>query len=336
MSSKIIRTICYFTSDPNQQTLEKIEEISKTLIQEDYIIQTKRICLSDENLLRPELINNNDYLIGLGSINKDELLNRPDFFLNNNIFFNLDLTLEEITNEKVQILFEMIQKKANKTFVFAYVFNNSHSSPFFPAGTYFQNGFSIGLQSTDLSENCHSIEEWLDKTKTSWIEIYNLFKNHSEFLGIDSSIAPLFSGKSSLICFLKRLGVNFSHSTTTDNYLKITKFIKEENPKPVGLCGLMFPCLEDFELAVEYESGNFSIERNIYLSLHSGLGIDTYPIGTDEKPERVREILKLLQGLSNKYKKPLSARFVSDGKTRIGEKTNFQNQYLKNVTIKKL
>ena len=98
----------------------------------------------------------------------------------------------------------------------------------------------------------------------------------------------------------------------------------------------MYPCLEDFELADEYEKGNFSIERNIYLSLHSGLGIDTYPIGIDEKPERVLEILQLLQNLSNKYKKPLSARFVSDGKAKIGEKTDFKNQYLKDVTVRPL
>ncbi len=335
MSNKIIRTICYFTNSQSQQTLEKIEEIAKKLIQAGYIIQTKRICLSNKNLLEPTLINNH-YLISLGSVSKDELLNRFDFFLNNDFFFNLDLTSEEITDKDVQILFKMMHKDANKTFNFAYVFNNPQSSPFFPSGTYSQNGFSIGLQATDLSENCQSIEEWLDKIKTSWIEISDLFKNQSEFLGIDSSIAPLFSGKSSLISFLKKLGIDFSYSTTTDNYLKITKFIKEENPKSVGLWGLMFPCLEDFELASEYENGNFSVERNIYLSLHSGLGIDTYPLGIDEKPERVKEILKLLQGLSNKYNKPLSARFVSDGKTRIGEKTNFQNQYLKDVTIRKL
>ena len=98
----------------------------------------------------------------------------------------------------------------------------------------------------------------------------------------------------------------------------------------------MFPCLEDFELASEYEKGNFPIERNIFLSLHSGLGIDTYPIGIDESKDRVLEILSLLQGLSNKYKKPLSARFVSDGKARIGEKTDFKNQYLKDVVIRRL
>lgn len=96
----------------------------------------------------------------------------------------------------------------------------------------------------------------------------------------------------------------------------------------------MFPCLEDSALAREYEKGNFSIERNIYLSLHSGLGIDTYPVGTDEDQNRVLDILRLVQGLSNKYRKPLSVRFVSDGKAKIREKTNFQNEFLQDVVIK--
>lgn len=44
-------------------------------------------------------------------------------------------------------------------------------------------------------------------------------------------------------------------------------------------------------------------------------------------------ILRLTQQLSNKYKKPLSVRFVSDGQAKIGEKTAFKNQYLKDVTV---
>ena len=146
----------------------------------------------------------------------------------------------------------------------------------------------------------------------------------------------MFSGKSSLIHIIKKYYQSFSESVTQDIYLKISNFIKNNNPKPIGLCGIMFPCLEDFELAIEYEKGNFSIERNIFLSLHSGLGIDTYPIGINESKDRVFEILRVLQGLSNKYKKPLSARFVSDGKAKINEKTDFKNQYLKDVIIRRL
>jgi len=154
-------------------------------------------------------------------------------------------------------------------------------------------------------------------------------------MGIDSSVAPLYEGKSSLIGIIRRFYNSFSDSVTSDVYLKISKFIKDHNAKAVGLCGIMFPCLEDFELAEEYDKGNFTIERNIFLSLHSGLGIDTYPIGIDESPERVFEILKVLQALSKKYNKPLSARFVSDGKARIGDMTDFQNQYMKDVVVRR-
>jgi uncharacterized protein (UPF0210 family) len=60
----------------------------------------------------------------------------------------------------------------------------------------------------------------------------------------------------------------------------------------------MIPCLEDKELVQEYEQGNFSIERNIFLSLHSGLGIDAYPIGVDQDRGKVVDILKRLQALA--------------------------------------
>ena len=49
-----------------------------------------------------------------------------------------------------------------------------------------------------------------------------------------------------------------------------------------------------------------------------------------------KQILKLVQSLSNKYGKSLSVRFVSDGKSKIGMKTNFKNQYLKDVVIRPL
>lgn len=69
---------------------------------------------------------------------------------------------------------------------------------------------------------------------------------------------------------------------------------------------------------------------------NSGLGIDTYPIGIDEDPVRVVEILKLIQALSNIYQKPLSARSISDGKSKSGGKTDFQNQYLADCTVRAL
>jgi len=336
--NKIIRTICFFSKKPDSKIIQKLNEIEDLLKKKGFEIQTKRICTKNINCIKlKEKVNDNSIILGIGKLNYRETKKKlGDFIKAGNVSFNLDLTNEEITNEHAKILFKIIKEKPEATFCFAYTFNNSPASPYFPSAEFKQEGFAIGLQSTDLAEKCNSLEEWLNKMKEAWNEIYSLFKKNKEFLGIDSSIAPTFEGKESFINFIKKLNSSFNDSILTDTYIKITNFIKKENPKPIGLCGLMIPCLEDFELTKEYELGNFMIERNLFLSLHSGLGIDTYPIGINENIEKVTNILKLVQGLSNKYNKPLSIRFVSDGKAKIGEKTNFKNQYLKDVVVRKL
>ncbi len=336
--NEIVRSICYFTDRPDQKAVVKANELAEKVIAQGYEVQTRRICSPFENPKELEhRIGDTTILLGVGSVFLQQALdNLPVFYQAESVSFHTDLTVEVIDTSHTQVLFELIRNKPDLTFNFAYVFNNRPSSPYFPSAAYEKNGFAIGLQPTDLSEGCTSLEEWLQKVKGSWQRLYELFDSHPDFLGIDSSIAPAFAGKGSLVNFVRRLGFTFDESVTTDLYLQMTDFLKKHNPKPVGLCGLMLPCLEDFELAEEYEKGNFSIERNIFLSLHSGLGVDTYPIGIDEGPQRVVQILKLVQGLSSKHQKPLSVRFVSDGKAKIGEKTDFQNQYLKDVIVRKI
>lgn len=335
---KIVRTVCTFTQSPNLQTVSKLDEVVAKLELNGYSVQTKRVAsnlANIDNLL--ELETQGIEYLSIGAISLQEAREiLPRFYEHKALTFNVELAKEEINLEHVALLQNIIANNASRTFSFTYAFNNAASSPYFPSARYEQEGFAIGLQPTDLSNGCTTLESWLDELRSTWDEICVLFKDESEFLGIDSSIAPLLEGKSSFVNFIKRLGMTFEQSVTTDMYTKITRYIKEQNPKPIGLCGMMLPCAEDFELTAEYEQGEFSIERNIFLSLHSGLGIDTYPIGVDERPERVREILKLLQALSNKYQKPLSARFVSDGTAKIGDKTNFQNQYLKDCVVRPL
>lgn len=336
-NNKIVRSICYFTSILDTAILEKLNDVSNRLGIAGYSVQTKRIC-SHGFAVREisSVLKDSELYLSVGSLDRDSAQNQFYDFLNaDNVSFNLDLG-SNVYREDTGFLFNIIQNQPGKTFHFAYTFCNTPSSPYFPSAAYQCNGFSIGLQPTDLSENCSSIDKWLEKLKTVWNEIFDIFQRDSDFLGIDSSIAPLFTGKSSFIHFIKKTHRSFSQTITKALYLQISKFIKSHNPKPIGLCGIMFPCLEDFELADEYENGHFSIERNIYLSLHSGLGIDTYPIGIDESRQRVFEILCVLQGLAEKYKKPLSARFVSDGIAKTGERTNFRNQYLKDVVVRPL
>ncbi len=335
---KVIRTICFFTKEPNLETEDRLNHLEKTLEGKGFIIQTKRICSPKNSFLDLQnSIQDKSILLSIGSLDFQQTKEKIDEFIKTQtVAFNLDLTNEVITNEHSQILFKILKESPASTFSFTYTFNNSVSSPYFPSAVFDKEGFAIGLQPTNLAKECKSVDEWLSNLKECWIEINSIFENEKDFLGIDSSIAPLFKGDSSMINFIKKLFSSFDESILTDTYLKITKFIKNENPKSVGLCGLMFPCLEDFELADEYEKGNFSVERNIFLSLQSGLGIDTYPIGIDENNKKVTNILQTVQGLSNKYTKSLSVRFVSDGKSKIGEKTDFNNQYLKDIVIRKL
>ena len=337
--NKIIRSICYFSKHPNSEVTQKLNSIEQMLKSAGYEIQTKRLC-SPVSVKEIDSLDLPDTLLSVGTLNKTQIQAQMQDFLNaKNVSFNVELcNSDKIDDYFVDLLFEIIKRNAAKTFNFTYVFKNRHSSPFFPSAAYHQDGFSVGLQATDLTQNCKSLEEWLHKMHDCWLEINAMFSSNPEFLGIDSSVAPLFSGKSSFINFVNRLfpDMQFPFTTTTDFYLRITKFLKTQNPKPVGLCGIMFPCVEDFALAEQYEENEFLIERNVFLSLHSGLGIDTYPIGVNEEKERVIEILSLLKGLAEKYDKPLAARFVSDGKAKSGQKTNFKNQYLKDVIINPL
>jgi len=335
---KIVRTICYFSKSPSKTIVDRLNKLETILKIKGFEIQTKRICTTNTNCIKlKDIIKDKSILLGIGKLNFEQSCKRLDDFISaGNVSFNLDLTNENISENRVKILLEIIKKNPGATFCFAYTFNNALSSPYFPSAEFQKEGFSIGLQPTDLAEGCTSLDEWFDRMKLVWNEIYSIFKKDKEFLGIDSSIAPIFEKNGSFIYFMKKMHISFNDSIVTDSYMRITNFIKNENPKPVGLCGLMLPCLEDFELADEYKKGNFSIERNIFLSLHSGLGIDTYPIGIDERMEKIINILKTVQGLSNKYKKPLSVRFVSDGKAKIGEKTNFKNVYLKDIKVRNL
>jgi hypothetical protein len=335
---KVIRTVCLFTDRPSEEAAAALERLSLALSSRGFIVQTQRMCSPDiQAVFRLDRRTDTPILFSIGCLGLDTAQAiLPQLLAAKHVDFNVDLTNEDVGAAHMALLTNIIQKNAAKTFSFTYTFNNAPSTPYFPSANYERNGFAIGLQATDLSERCTTIEEWFVKMKATWLEIEAIFSSEEGYLGIDTSIAPLFAGRSSFLNFIKRIGLDFSRSVTTDLFIRIARFIKEEGPKKVGLCGLMFACLEDFELAAEYEQGNFPIERNAFLALHSGLGIDSYPLGIDETPQRVVEVLKLIQGLSNKYKKPLSARFVSDGKANIGQRTDFGNPYLKDVIIRPL
>jgi len=336
--NKIIRSLCWFAERPSITGVpDQLDKIEEELDKHGYQVQTKRICFNNARIDELHRWQNaNSLYLSVGMLDFESLTEQlSDFLHAGNVSLNLDLT-EGVSAYHVDVLLQIIREAPAKTFNFTYTFHNRPSSPFFPSATFEHPGFAIGLQPTDLSEGCKDLSGWLSAMEAVWLEICDILNGNEHFLGIDASIAPLFRDQSSLVHFVKTIYGEFSKAVTTDFFITVTGFLSSHNPKPVGLCGLMLPCLEDFELAEEYEAGRFSIERNAFLALHSGLGIDTYPIGIDENPERILQVLGLLQKLSAKYDKPLSARFVSDGKTRIGAVSDFQNPYLKDVKIRPL
>jgi len=336
--NKIIRSLCWFAECPSQQgVLDRLKVIDDILCENGYQVQTKRLCFDNASILALQPWEALDPIyLSVGMLTPESFLNQfTDFLQAGNVSLNVDLS-HGVAASHVEILLRILQEAPHKTFQFAYTFHNRSSSPFFPSATFQRPGFAIGLQSPNLSNGTRKLAAWLSAMKTVWLELYELFEKNEDFLGIDASVAPLFRDESSLVHWVKTRYGQFSKAVTTDVFVRITDFLSQHNPKPVGLCGLMLPCLEDFELAEEYEAGRFSIERNLFLALHSGLGIDTYPVGMDEKPGRILEILRLLQKLSTKYQKPLSARFVSDGIAKTGEVTQFKNPFLKDVTVRPL
>lgn len=336
LANSIVRSICLFSSQYKPSLLKRAAGLENKLLEAGFEVQTKRLCVPYKSVQGIESKIPEPYLISIGQLPAVDTYKRLRTFIHRSprVNFSLDITSGPEIDD-VKVLFDLMHSAPKKTFDFAFTFSNVGSSPFFPAATYSQEGFSLGLQSTSLFEGSQNLQGWRLGMRYAWHKLCEIFEGEKDFLGIDSSIAPLGSGSSSLVQIIRNLGQRFSSSTTTDIYTQLSEFIKK-SPRAVGLCGLMFPCLEDFELASEYELGNFSIERNLFLSLHSGLGIDTYPVGVDESPERVLEILKLVAALSRKHNKPLSARFVSDGKAEIGQKTNFGNKYLRDVFIRPL
>ncbi|HEX6355930.1 DUF711 family protein [Actinophytocola sp.] len=336
--SKIVRTICRFVAEPDGRAVDSLAELSGRLRGLGYEIQTTRVCGGRGDIAElARTVDGTDVLASVGRLPFDSALAQlPAFFAAGNVSFNVDLAGQEIEPEHVDLVRRIIEERPGHTFNFCYTFNNRPSSPFFPSATYAEDGFAVGLQAVDLADGLTTLDDWLSAMAACWREIADEFRDEPGFLGIDGSPAPFGAGKGSLVEFVRRLGMTFPESATSTIYLTITDFLREHNPKIVGLNGLMLPCLEDAALAAEYESGEFTVERNLFLSLHSGLGIDTYPVGVDERPERMLQVLRLVRALSNKHRKPLSIRFVSDGRARIGERTDFRSPYLVDCVVRPL
>lgn len=333
---KVIRTICYFTRDPGEKTTERLAQLAGRLEERGFAVQTRRVCtggLSIEEVAQRL----SSARFGVGPLSLAAASEQIEHLCRaHSAYFHVDCTHDDVGTGHVRLLQRIINSCAGKTFNIAFSFRVPASSPYFPCARYEREGFSIGMQPTTLAVGVSTLEEWLERMRESWSEIQATFEAETDFLGIDSSVAPHLGEGCSLVGALRNAGIDFEKAITGDTFLRITEFVRTQNPNPVGLCGLMLPCLEDDGLAEMYERGAFSLERNLFLSLQCGVGIDTYPIGIDEPEETITSTLRLVQGLSRKHDKPLSVRFVSDGRAAVGDHTEFDSPHLCDVVVRRL
>ncbi len=351
MQTKILRTITYFlpaeaTNGDFQAAVKRLHTLHDKAERAGWQVQTLRLCsraLEAQSLpqlpahLQPKML----YTWGALQPTDADWAARVQAWRGSGstpLFFHRPFAAAETPQAAdIDFLLQTLRENPLKLFHFGFAFASPlNGSPFFPVAQRQRTGFALGLQSTNLAADCPHMEAWFAAQSSAWSELQNLLKSESDFLGIDSSIAPLYEQEGSLIYHLRRWFPKSSlyELATSDVFCRMTQFIKQENPAPLGLCGLMLPCLEDFELAKLYEEGEFSTERNLFLSLHCGVGIDTYPIGIDESPERLLQVLRLTQALAQKHQKMLSIRWISDGISRIGERSRFANPFLSEAVLR--
>jgi uncharacterized protein (UPF0210 family) len=155
------------------------------------------------------------------------------------------------------------------------------------------------------------------------------------FAGVDPTPAPL-ADVSIGAAIESYTGARFGSSGTMTAALIITTAVKAVPVKQVGFSGLMVPVMEDKVLARRWAEGAVSIDSLLAYSAVCGTGLDTIPLPGDVSEEQVTRIFGDVASLAWKWRKPLSARLQPVKGKRAGDRTEFNDPYLFNTTIRAL
>jgi len=152
------------------------------------------------------------------------------------------------------------------------------------------------------------------------------------FAGVDPTPAPL--GDVSIGDAIERFtGAPFGASGTMTAALAITTAVKGVKVQQIGYSGLMLPVMEDKRMAQRWGEGAYDIDSLLAYSSVCGTGLDTVPLPGDVSEDRLAKIFGDVAALAWKWKKPLTARLQPVKGKKIGDKTDFDSQYLFNTTL---
>jgi uncharacterized protein (UPF0210 family) len=231
---------------------------------------------------------------------------------------------------------------------FAALCNVKPKTPFFPASYNDQEeGFSIGTENSDLIYKACAQAKTIKNTKPVLKQVLNkefiTIQNKSQLIeeqerlsfdGIDVSISTSVSPKESIAYAFEQLDIGkFGDAGTLTIAKMITEVLQQIPVKKVGFCGLMLPVLEDFGLAQRNSEGCFDITSLLMISAVCGTGLDTIPLPGDVSEKALYHLLVDIASLSQKLKKPLSARLMPIPFKSAGDMTEFSFDYFVNSKI---
>jgi uncharacterized protein (UPF0210 family) len=226
-------------------------------------------------------------------------------------------------------------------FRFAAAANVPAGTPFFPVayheGT---EAISIGLETPrllrhaigDLRDTPSAQQRMRQALDAALEPVERLMKAFAleekrRYLGIDPSPAPGMD--SSIGEVIEAItAVPFGAPSTLNACAAVTAAVKSLKVATCGYAGLMLPVLEEPVLARRAAEGRFGLQDLLLYSSVCGTGLDVVPVPGEVAPEELERVIRDVATLSDRLRKPLSARlFPVPGKS-AGDSVEFDDPWL--------
>ncbi|HUL14758.1 MAG TPA: DUF711 family protein [Terriglobales bacterium] len=219
--------------------------------------------------------------------------------------------------------------------------------PFFPAAynVGFGHQFAVGLESAnvvaaafkDAPDLATARQRLIDELGAAAFDI----QHHAQrvdmetgwrYAGMDLSPAP--AGNVSIGGAMETLTQQpFGSSGTLTAAATITAAIKSIAVQQAGYSGLMLPILEDARLAQRWNEGRVAVDALLAYSAVCATGLDTVPLPGNVTEEQLDLMIGDMASLAVKWGKPLTARLLPVAGRQPGDKTDFTDPNLINVTL---
>jgi uncharacterized protein (UPF0210 family) len=231
-------------------------------------------------------------------------------------------------------------------FRFAAAANIPAGTPFFPVAWHDgRDSLAVGLETADI------VREALDGAPDSEDARHRLRKalaaafepvdrvmralagrEGREWKGLDTSPAPL--GDISIGAAIEaRTGRPFGDPGTLDACALVTAALRDQPFPLCGYCGLMLPVLEDLVLAKRVVEGRYGLRDLLLYSSVCGTGLDLVPLPGETPIEVLAGVITDVAALSDRLRKPLSARLYLVPGRAAGEPAQFDDPYLTDAVV---